>query len=223
MSNETNDYNDQDLDEYREIDPIDYDVNYSEPCEIEIKQNNKIGNASVVVSSLGALTAFFGCIIVLCPVGLILGIIGLTKKGKEKGTAWAGIIVAVVALIIYSLVFISNTYINYNEKAEGKNDRQICYSVSIALTTLSQDQSVITASDYTAPQSGRLIYVVKDAGDTYENEFQSIMGDSPEALERMTKSPNDGIYVEVIDENRFKVYLANSPNDVCFDPRDQSN
>lgn len=60
-----------------------------------------LGIASLVLGIIGILTSLFIIGIVPAVIGIILGIIALTQKGKVHGTAIAGVACSIVAVVIF--------------------------------------------------------------------------------------------------------------------------
>lgn len=182
---------------------------------------NTLGNTSLLLSLIGIPTSLILVGLVLEAVALILGIVGLNKDGRKKGTSVAGVIISSVGLIVSVLVILGvfvffpmQQYAKYDYQTKISSDTMTCECVRMAIDNCLSGDAIVTASDYKPLQSGLLEDAVRDAGPTFEKTFEGIMGRGAQNIKNELKTGNYDIYIEVNENNAVKVYLKGSPDGI---------
>ncbi|WP_078714523.1 MmpS family transport accessory protein [Agreia bicolorata] len=92
--------------------PAQYQAPYA-PGSPAPKQGNGLGLAALIIGILAFIGAFIPIVNyvsgVLALVGLVLGVIGLFRKGRPKGLAITGTIISLIALILSIILAITYT------------------------------------------------------------------------------------------------------------------
>lgn len=85
-----------------------------------MKESNGLGIASMVLGIIGLLLSCLVIGIVPAIVGLILGIIAICQSSKVNGSAVAGVVCAIIAMIFCSLMIFSTIDSSDEDETEGK-------------------------------------------------------------------------------------------------------
>ncbi|MGO4105039.1 MmpS family transport accessory protein [Leifsonia sp. YAF41] len=130
------------------------------PAEPQPKTGNGLGVAALIIGIIALVGAFIPFLNYgtgfIAFIGLVLGIIGLVRKGKKKGVAIAGTIISGLALIlsivmamVYTAAFAAGVSASIDESnAKADRDIVVLYEITGAATNASITYS--TFNDGTA-------------------------------------------------------------------------
>lgn len=90
-----------------------------------MKKSNGLGTASLVLGIIGVLLSCVFIGVVPAIIGLILGIVGLCKKDKSKGTAIAGTVCSAIGVVIFLIVIASAGNATQENKAEKVGEIEV--------------------------------------------------------------------------------------------------
>ncbi|MBQ7972459.1 MAG: Ltp family lipoprotein [Lachnospiraceae bacterium] len=94
-----------------------------------------------------------------------------------------------------------------NEKLE--NDADLAYIIKSAFTTAMLDPAVITADDYSFPESGDIVDAVNSGGPTFRAAVEETLGQPvTECIKRLHSNDATGIEIEIVNSNTIKVIIT---------------
>lgn len=106
-------------------------------------RKNVLGLLSLVLAAVGfvlAIVPFLGILgWPLLIAGLVLGIIGLTRKGQRKATSIAGLALSVLAMILAPIISLAIFVGSVNEAASTASDRSTSQSATADDSTATAD------------------------------------------------------------------------------------
>lgn len=197
---------------------------YSEPVPAADTAKSKVGKITGL-SIAAFILSLLGCTSI---IGLILGIVDVTKKdGRKKGLSIAAIIIgAIFTLSTFITVPVSISIMGpslsrYTEKTNVSSDMQYANSIKTALQTALLDPSVIANDTATVDQVMRAvswsdITTIGSPADsnnpsTVRGAFEEIMGTDIDDLTNHIKShhsPDARIMYKVTNGNQIDIMIT---------------
>lgn len=146
------------------------------------KSQSGFGIAGMVIGIVSLLLACFLVGGFLGIVGLVLSIVGITQKGKKTGTAVAGIVLNILAIILMIIMFFAivsrsdttnNATIGHNIIATSESEQEIIVSEEPSIESSMIAESLPTVGQYVEGKVWKISLLTAKEYEQIEGEYYS--------------------------------------------------